>query len=621
MRTLIYDFETYYDRDYSLRRMSPAEYILDPRFDAIGCAFKWGVKGKAFWVDGPELQAFFGGIDPSDVMSVAHNAMFDASIAAWRYGFVPKLMVDTLGVSRALLGHTLKSHALDKLGEHLGIGRKTGALPKVLGMHLADIKAAGLYDEFVDYALNDADLCAAIFEQLVLSGQFPASELVIMDGALRCTVEPKFHINSQLLRQHLAEVQTQKSQQLAMAMLAGADGKSTLMSNQMFADLLMSLGVEPPTKISPLTHKVTFAFAKSDPEFTDLLEHDDPRVQAVVAARLGHKSTIEETRTERFIAISELHWPDRQRARMPIPLRYAGAHTHRFSGDWKLNVQNMGRGSKLRDALEAPDGYTVFAPDASQIEARGVAAFCGQNDLVRQFAGGEDVYASFGSMVFGFPVNKKQYPVERFIGKTGVLGLGYSVGWAKFVHQVKVQSLSMLGQTIELSEQEGRRVVDLYRATYSMIPIMWRTLDRAIDVLAYGGDLRIGPVVFRKGEILLPNGLKLKYVNLRKDEEGTWRYDYGTVLGKRLYGGALLENIIQALARIIVMDASSRIRERTHRVFNMQCHDELVYVLPTEQLAEFSPIVMEEMTRRPDWLPTWPLAAEAGTGRTYGEAK
>jgi hypothetical protein len=621
--TLFYDFETYYDTEYSLRKMTPVEYILDPRYETIGCAFKWGVKGKSFWVDGPDCQKFFDSINPATTMTVAHNAPFDACIASFRYGFVPKLIVDTLGVARALLGHKLKSMSLDQVAKFLGLGSKTGALVKVLGLHLAQIKSMGLYDEFVDYALNDADLCAGIYEKLVLTGEFPPAELIVMDSVLRCVVEPSFELDQSKLMLHLEKVKRIKEEQLAIAMVAGLiEGPEDLMSNDKFAKVLRKVGIDPPMKVSLLTGMMAYAFAKSDPDFTDLLEHEDPRVQALMAARFGHKSTIEETRTERFISISNLQWPDGGAARMPVPLRYAGAHTHRLSGEWLLNMQNLptrGSSAELRHALVAPQGYSVYAPDSSQIEARGVATFCGQRDLMRQFAGGEDVYSTFASLIFGFAVDKNVHKVERFIGKTGVLGLGYGVGSPKFQAQVGVQSLSMIGQSVMLTDQESKRVVDLYRGNYAMIPAMWKTLDRAINVLAYGGNLRIGPLVFSKGEILLPNGLKLKYLNLRKDAEGTWRYDYGTIIGKRLYGGALLENIIQALARIIVMDASTRIRLRSKMKFTMQVHDELVYVVPTVALPDFTPIVLEEMVRPPEWMPDWPLAVEAIAGPTYGD--
>jgi DNA polymerase I-like protein with 3'-5' exonuclease and polymerase domains len=165
------------------------------------------------------------------------------------------------------------------------------------------------------------------------------------------------------------------------------------------AELLTSLGVDPPTKISPATQQETYAFAKTDEEFKALLDHDDPLVQALVAARMGHKSTLEETRTERFINISRLHFPHYGENLFPIALKVAGAHTHRLSGDWRLNQQNLARPSRkrpramLRESIVTPEGYTIVAGDESQIEARVNAVFCGQWDLVDVFAKGGDPYS------------------------------------------------------------------------------------------------------------------------------------------------------------------------------------------------------------------------------------
>lgn len=292
------------------------------------------------------------------------------------------------------------------------------------------------------------------------------------------------------------------------------------------------------------------------------------------------------------------------------------------SGDWKLNLQNLptrGGSNALRRALTAPPGYSVFAVDASQIEARIVAWICGQTDLVAAFDRGDDVYSMFASEVFGYPVNKKQHPAERFVGKTGILGLGYGVGWPKFQTTVKLQSKAQTGQTIELSDEQATGVVRTYRSKYSMIPLTWRLLAEGILVLAGNrGTFRLGPCVFSKGEITGPNGLKLFYTDL-KQIDNEWLFTFAGK-PKRIYGGALLENIVQFLARIVVMDAGLRIRKRIMR-FNLQVHDELVYVVKTELLAALREIALEEMARRPFWAPDLPLASEAGHGQNYGEAK
>jgi DNA polymerase len=620
MKTIFIDYETYYDRDYSLRKMTPVEYVLDHRFECIGCAVKEGLDGEPYWVDGVDLPLFFADLNASDTMLVSHNALFDACITAWRYNFHPRLTADTLGIARATIGHECKSLSLANVALKLGIGAKGGTVHKVEGMSAAAIKAAGLYDEYVQYSSNDVELCAEIYRKLVVEERrFPIKELAVMDMVIRCAIEPQMYLDQNVLALHHHTIKARKEELLQRVSI----DKSELMSNDKFAQALRNIGVEPPMKISLLTGKETFAFSKTDPAFMDLLEHDEPQVQALVSARLGLKSTLEETRTERFMSIARLTWPGNKQGLMPMPLRYSGAHTHRLSGDWSLNVQNMPRGGALRRALIAPPGHVVLASDASQIEARIVAWIADQFDLVEQFAKGEDVYSSFASKVFGREINKKTDPAERFIGKTAILGLGYGLGWTKFQRTVKMQSKAQTGKLIDLTDEEALNVVQTYRNGYSSIPAIWRVLGDNINVLSSGnGSFSIGPCVFEKGAILLPNGLRLHYHDLKYDNN-EWTYTYAGK-PKRLYGGALLENIVQALARIVVMDAAARLRTKLAMYdvqLALQVHDELVYVVPEEVAAVCEKIALDEMSTRPSWAPTLPLAAEASYGKSYGDAK
>jgi len=619
MKTIFLDFETFYSDEYSLRKMTPVEYVLDPRFEANGCAVIEG-DGQPYWLDGPYLPAFFASLDPKVTMLVTHNALFDMCVVAWRFGFIPRLMICTMSVARAVLGHKLRHVSLESVSQCLGLGAKGGVLSKVKGMNLPMIKAAGLYDEYVAYGLDDVSKCAGIYRKLVESGHFPVPELAVMDMVLRCGIQPQLQLCHTTLAEHLQEVQANKAQLLDQAIQLGASDKKDLMSNDKFAELLRSVGVEPPTKISPVTGKEAYAFAKTDPDFLDLQEHADPAVQALVAARLGHKTTLEETRCERFLKISQLHWPITQQGNMPMPLAYSAAHTHRLGGTWKLNVQNLGRGGKLRRALIAPSHHKVVAVDASQIEARAVAVLCGQQDLVDAFARGDDVYAGFATELFQTPVTKKTHPVERFIGKEGILSLGYGAGPPKFKVRVKVQSKNQMGTAIELTDEHAAQYVGTYRTKYYKVPKGWRHLNYVgIPALQSGSKFEFGPCIFEKEAILLPSGLRLFYHHLHQ-EHGEWMFTYGGAT-KRLYGGKLLENICQALARIVVMDAGLRIRRRINRSIALQAHDELVYVVPDEAVEEVKGICLEEMSKPPLWLPEWPLAAEVGSGQSYGSAK
>ena len=624
MRTVVLDFETFYSKEYSLRKMTPVEYILDPRYETIMCAVK-EIDQPTHVIDGPDFRHWLSMAELDKCCVVSHNALFDMCILAWRYNVRPRLMIDTLGVSRALLGHLLKSLSLASVAQHLGLGFKGHEVTNVIGMTRAQIKASGLWPGYAEYNKNDAELCAGIYDKLVRTGLFPMREIAIMDMVLRCATEPKLLLDQQAIATHLAQVQQSKLEMLASAMLCGAqNGKSDLMSNEKFAELLRQVDCEPPRKISPTTGMWTYAFAKTDKDFIALEEHPDPAVQVLVAARTGHKSTLEESRSQRLLNIANLTWQGNQQGLMPVALRYSGAHTGRLSGDWKLNMQNLPRGGNLRRALIAPPGHSIVTADAAQIEARIVAWICGQWDLVKDFADGVDVYAKFASEIFGYLVGKSTHPKERFMGKTAILGLGYQVGGAKFQNTIEVQSKLQLGTKIDMSLDQAGDIVDFYRTKYSEISNTWKRLqNNGLPVLGgSGGKFTIGPCIFEKGAVLKPNGLRLHYHQLARHQslDGflEWSFMYG-VEPKKLYGGKLLENVVQSLAADITMNTALRVRKQLPLV--MQVHDELVYVIPDEEVEQTKKILRWEMCQPPAWASDLPLAVDIGVGKTYGDAK
>ena len=600
MRLLVLDAETYYDCEYDLRRLDPASYILDPRFELIGIAVKEGGRA-AHWVEGPEAPAFFASLDPNDIMTVSHNALFDNCIWSYRYGFVPRLMVDTLGVSCAVL--SLESNSLEKVAEHLGLGAKGKEIQQAIGIRLADLKTnPDLYRAYINYALNDATLCEGVFDELVRTGRFPYEELFIQDLVLRCAVTPTLHADVPMLKCHLEEVRKHKQSLLDEC---GYD-RAALMSSAQFCKALEGCGVAVSTKISA-TGRVIPAIAKTDGFMAELAGNADPRVRALADARLAHKSTIEETRGERFVSIASLPWPN-GKAMLPMPLRYGGAKTHRLSSDWKMNLQNLTRDaikSKLRASLIAPPGCKIVAADLAQIEARLVAQLCGQTDLSEAFRNGIDVYAKFAANVFGQAVTKKEQPNHRFIGKTGILGLGYGCGAERF-HRMVVTQARQYGIALDglFNENVAEVTVNTYRTLFPRIPAMWRQLDRLLRLILmndYAQELQLGPVVFMPRRIHLPNGLALRYDDPAED----------------LWGGKLLENICQALARVIIMQAALRLDQRGYR-FVLQVHDELVFCVPDDRIEEAKTTIMQEMTTPPAWMSDLPLAAEVKTGDNYG---
>ena len=381
----------------------------------------------------------------------------------------------------------------------------------------------------------------------------------------------------------------------------------------MFAELLRSFGVEPPMKKSLTTGKETFAFAKTDEEFKALLEHPIAAVQAVVAARLGTKSTIEETRTERFIGIAT-------RGALPVPLRYYAAHTGRWGGDDKLNLQNLPRKSPLKDAIIAPTGYRMIDSDSSQIEARTLAWLAEQNDLVEAFDRGEDVYKIMAAAIYGKGVGSIS-PEERFVGKTTILGCGYGMGAAKFQAQLK-----NFGVAIELDE--AKRIIDTYRTTYPKITELWKSAASALKAVLQNQQTTLGRdgvlKIEGKDGILLPNGLYLRYPNLRlhESEDGKTELVYDTKKGRavipnRIYGGKVVENVCQALARIIIGEQMLMVAKK-YRVV-MTVHDAIACIVPTAEVETAKEYVEICMRMRPSWGTELPLNCEAGYGESYGD--
>jgi hypothetical protein len=616
MRQVVLDFETFYSREYSLKNMTPIEYVLDPRFELIGCAVIEG-EDEPFWVDGAEFPSYLSRLDASDTMMISHNALFDMCITAWRFNFVPKLMVDTMGMARALLQYRIPSGkvSLQSCAMALEVGIKGDILKSLEGYNAAAVKQAGLWDQYINYALNDAELCKKIYDKL--KGGFPASEYVVMDSIIRCAITPQFEVDQYALALHLHTIKQSKQTLLAKCALMGIEKREDLQSAEKFAQALSAFGVDPPRKISKLTGKETYAFAKTDPGLIRLEYHDNPDVQALVAARLGIKSTIEETRTARLLNIAKLT------PKLPVPLKYGGAHTHRLSGDWSLNLQNLPRGSVMRAALKAPANHKVVTCDASQIEARITALLCGARTLVEQFRAGEDTYSSFASEVYGRPINKSQNPSERFVGKQAILGLGFGMGAPRFHTQIKSDSYKQ-GISVDVDENKAIEVVSIFRKTYPQFRATWDILGGALGRMAANKELSetFGPVRLEYQRILLPNGLALQYYNLCQ-EDNQWVYHYGREK-RKLFGGKVLENIVQALARIIVLDAAVRLR-RILRVYGVQLvhcvHDELVYIVPDELVNVVKKFVHDEMVRPPTWMPDLPLAAEVGVGDNYGDAK
>jgi DNA polymerase len=597
------DFETYYDKQFSLSKLTTEEYIRDERFQTIGVAVKRDDE-PTIWCSGDHdtISRFLGSYNWEESFALAHNAMFDAAILSWKYNLRPRGWFDTLSMARACHGVGVGG-SLAKLAQYYELGQKGTEVVQALGKRLENFNAVDLA-QYGEYCKNDVELTRKLFDILVQN--FNKTELQLIDITLRMFSDPVLELDLPLLEQHLEEIKDKKESLLAACL---AD-KETLMSNEKFARLLWQLGVEPPTKISPTTGKTTFAFAKTDEAFKALQEHEDERVQALVAARLGTKSTLAETRTQRFIDIGK-------RGSLPVPLRYYAAHTGRWGGDDKLNLQNLPRKSALKQAIIAPEGYVIINSDSSQIEARTLAWLAGQLDLTDAFENGEDVYRIMASKIYHKPEHEITAD-ERFVGKTTILGAGYGMGAEKFHRQLKT-----FGKDIPVDT--CRRILDTYRTSYPMIPRLWQEGQKCIEALYADKAAPFGkhPKAVAFLPFLgfeLPSKLFLKYQDLREvpDQNGLGKqYEYKTRMGwVKIYGGKVVENICQAVARCVVGEQMLRVA-RKYRVV-LTVHDAVACIAREEEAEEAVAYVNECMRWRPDWCSTLPLNCETDYGKRYG---
>ena len=614
MSIICLDIESFYSQEFSLTKMTTEAYVNNKQFEVIG--FAYSIDGsEPRWVTGNDdyIGDRLHELELHKHSLLCHNAAFDGAILSWRYGIVPKQYFDTLSMARPLHAHTVVGGSLAKLAKAYGLPEKGKEVLDAKGKHRNMFTAYDLA-QYGRYCQNDVMITWQLFHKLL--PHIPKKELYLIDLFIRMYTQPTLELDVELLESHLENVRDTK--QKLLDRIKGAD-PAIFMSNPKFAKLLRHLGVEPPMKTSPATGQETYAFSKTDPAFKALQDHDDPRVQTVVAARLGLKSTLEETRTESLIGVAS-------RGKLPILLNYYGAATGRASGGDRLNLQNLpSRGGKntIRRAIMAPEGHKLVVCDSSQIEARIVAWLAGQDDLVQAFAEKQDVYKRMASLLYGIPTEEVD-TTKRFIGKTVTLGAGYGLSGAKFKDYIGLQG-------VKLDDEEAQRIIKTYRKANDKIAKLWYAVDASLKEMADNKPVKVGKMQL-PGDITgfhLPNGMVIRYPELcweAVEQSCVYRSKYGA---KKIYGAAAVENIVQALARIVVFDQMMKMNaemtnmNRPGRLFRtvMSVHDETVLVVPDDSAEWALKRLMEHMFSPPKWAPDLPVACEGSIADRYGDAK
>jgi DNA polymerase len=649
---LVIDFETAWDRrEYTLSKMTTEEYVRDPRFKAWGLCWKEvGEDAYPMWVRGEAIAEWAEQIDWSTTAVLAHNAQFDVTILSWRYGIQPAFIFDTLSMARALRGIEV-GNSLAKLAEDFGLPPKGQAVHSTDGM--LDEISEEVEDELAQYCAHDVVLCEGIFDRL-LPG-YPAKELRLIDMTLKMYTRPLLELDKEMLSK---AIEDERNAREGLLQRLGVD-EAALASNDQFAEALRGLGVEPPKKISKTTGKETYALAKNDALFQSLINGDREEIALLCEARLKVKSTSERTRAQRFLDIAH-------RGRLPVPLSYFGAGTGRWTASKgsAINMQNLKRGSFLRNSIMAPQGHVLVAGDLSQIEPRVLAVLSDNEALLDVFRAGGDPYAAFGAQMFNIPgMNKDSHPVERQSAKSALLGAGYQLGWASFAAQLltgflgaaplryTIKDAKTLGVTAAdvdrfLSWEDNikrmesiphtctnkelaihclaaKAIIDRYRAASQPVVAFWNLCQELIEYSLYKGkEYTHKCITFRKEQIILPSGMAMRYPDLRPDKgdggKVVWTYADGN---KRvsLYGGKVTNNIVQGTARCVMTDGMLRVAKKYPLVGTV--HDELIAVVPEEEAEDAKTWVFAQMVAPVPYLPGIPLKTDVGYNRRYGLAK
>jgi DNA polymerase len=612
------DFETYFDTDYSLRKkgMSTTEYIRHDLFKAQSVAVRLYPSGRKINGLHEDVERIVVSIDWSTTALLCHHAQFDGLILTHHYRAVPAYYLCSLSMARPIHGGSIPND-LDSIAKHYGVGNK---LPEILN-ETKGVRTlpSQLAKRLLTYNKQDVDVMWKVFVAILDLQQFSTNELDLINYTIRGYTEPVLRVNKSLAkREHKKEIQ----RRLNLVKATGCT-ETQLRSREQFANLLREQGVTPPTKTSPVTNETTYAFAKNDIALQELMNyHKNEKVRNLIAARLVVSSSINETRAKRILSHGD-------KGNLPIYLKYGGAHTLRWSGGDLMNPQNFPRTSPLRQAMCAPPEHVLIVVDSGQIEARGNAWLAGQSDLIEQFkakdAGDDskDPYKIMAMEFFEIPFEEVN-SIQRFVGKTGILGLGYQLAGTTLYHTL---ISGKQGPPVKCTENECRSWVDTYRRKNSKIVDQWEFMqEKALPRMGgkLSNDIKYGPIIFKKGGYVSANGMFMAYPRLRTKtasttnkfntssiDVGDWVYKEST----NIYGGKLTENVIQNLARHIVAGQILEVSDDYRLV--LQAHDEGVWCVPKKQAEEALDRILKAFATPPDWAPDLPVVGEGVISRTY----
>lgn len=648
---VVIDFETYFDTEYSLAKMPEHAYVNDARFEftAVGVAILRGDEEEHLYVPGPQVEEFVTTELPErvggwgSVTVVAQYVPFDGTILK-KLGIHPPYILDL-----KYLSNHYEARGSSRLADiatrlKLASGEKGDTL-QFRGLRYKEL-SDDQRERLEAYTRQDVRLESEALKILLPKVTNPTVELPIMRHTLALFLYPTLRFDLRLAGRIQVQMQKELNDMVARTGLTLDKLRSDAAFVAALQDALpdgesvpVKAHKKPSEAVTRLLGRagVGPALARTDPEAQQLLNHPEPRVRQLMAARFATRSW--PNHIKRITSMKE--YAIAAGGKLPVPLHYYGGHTGRWSGAGGINLQNLGaRGgneliNSLRSTIMAPAGSRLIIVDWSAVEARGLAWLAGQDDLIEQYRRNEDVYSRFATRLFEARVRKPRHgdppalaslmKVRRQFGKMAVLGLGYGMGASTFYDRLKSDPLlSGLISSGKLTYNVAAGAAMTYRRTYPAIPIYWDTVERAFRTAIRNGEGRVftipqGRVAFR-GEghtvyLRLPSGRELRYPGCYISSGSTrageikWKYGY-------LWGGGITENIVQATCRDLLAEAILRCEEAGHRVV-FHCHDELVCCVPTSHATLIYADICRIMETPPGWAKGFPLAVEGKVSKRY----
>lgn len=620
MSLITLDFETVFGDDLSLRKLTYEEYIGDPRFWVYGVGVKID-NNPTQWITFKDanLQEYLTDLLPAgnDHTLVCHNTMFDAAVLVWHYGLTANDYICTMQMSKGLWRY--ESASLGNLAKRLWPKdqemRKGNELMVAKNLYKEEEYTAEILGYVGGYCIQDCEL--TYHALCAMLPHFPTEEIDVIDDVIKMFAHRPITLDEQLVVSYKAELIETREHLIAESgysidLLRSAPKFVAAMERD---HGIVIKKVKNPTLRNPDNEK--YPLAKDDLQFLKL-RRERPDLEHIWKAKLAASSNQEITRCDRFLNHGRVSKAN-PHGNIAIPLNYCGAGTTRFSGTNSINMQNLGQKSKLRAALMAGDGYTFVISDLSSIEGRMNAYHAGADWKLQAYAEGVDFYNDLASDVFGYEVDRKGNPdhkPEGALGKTAELGLGYGMGVSKFqetCHKGPMGEAPMLW----VDEEIAQKTVNTWRTKNVEIVNSWKLADNLLEVMA---EPNMRPFWWNTVEIhyqgfKLPSGLFVQYPRLRydksafKNDDGsdrwTWQFWNGK-FWKDTWGGTVIENIIQAISRVVMTQAEVRAKHRfaeegIDAILVMQVHDELIFRTRIEDVERTKTIVREELTRTPTW--------------------